>query len=173
MPKLSVFMMPALMFIHTAAFAQDRGIELQGGVGYVLDSGEGPSVPAVNAAAVAWLTRGWGVGARLTEGLTDDDIGQSFAPGDLRIWAITSQWRWTPRAFEVNAGIGAGGHGYRFKSIQTGERTRSRNGSGFVALDLLVGHHLAGPVHIKGGFTFGLSGDLFPFQPVVLFAFKP
>lgn len=44
MKTLSVLVMPALMLFQTAAFAQQRGIELQGGAGYVLDSGEGPSV---------------------------------------------------------------------------------------------------------------------------------
>jgi hypothetical protein len=42
MPRLPVLMLPALMLFHTAAIAEERGIELQGGAGYVHDSGEGP-----------------------------------------------------------------------------------------------------------------------------------
>ena len=197
MPKLCVLVMPALMFFHTAAFAQDRGIELQGGSGYVLDSGEGPSVPAVTAGVVAWITRGWGVGVRLTEGLTDDhydppqDAGDRlfYGAGDLRMWTITSQWRRIARGTEVNIGVGVGGHGYRYEEILTGIRRggfdderidpippqliRMRSGSGFIAFDLLVGRRLAGPVHVKGGFTYGLAGDIHPFHPLLLVAWHP
>lgn len=158
MRRLCVCVVPAMLLFHTPAFAQERGIELQGGAGYVFDSGEGPSVPAVNAAALAWLTRGWGMGVRLAEGLAD--------PGDhLRIWALTSQWRWFGRGTEVNLGLGIGSSGWRYE--------HSRSGVGFLAIDLLVGHHLAGPFHVKGGFNWGLMDDSHPFQPVVLLAWKP
>ena len=173
MPRLSVVVLPALMLLYTTTLAQERGIELQGGIGYVHDSDERPSVPAVNAGVVGWVTGGWGVGVRLTEGLTDDEIRQSVVPGDLRLWAVTSQWRWIAHGTEVNAGVGGGRHSYRFKNTETGQRASSRTGSGFLALDLLVGRHVAGPLHVKGGFTFGLGRDLFPFQPVVMLAFKP
>jgi hypothetical protein len=180
MLRLCVIVMPALMFFDAAAFAQARGVELQGGAGYVRDSGEGPSVPAVNAGVVAWITRGWGIGARLTEGLTDDhydpprDGGDRlfYGPGDLRMWTVTSQWRAIARGTEVNIGVGVGGHGYRYTEILTGIRRgdedeeridpippqliRMRSGSGFIAFDLLVGRRLAGPVHVKAGFTYGL-----------------
>jgi hypothetical protein len=175
--------MPVVMLFHTAAFAQEARIELQGGAAYVLDSGEGPSVPAVTAGVVAWLTRGWGVGVRLTEGLTDDhhyysphDGGDRlvYALGDLRVWTITSQWRRIARGTEVNIGVGVGGHGYRDKGIFTGvRRGGSRSGSGFIAFDLLVGRRLVGPVHVKGGFTYGLAGDLHPFHPLLVVAWQP
>jgi hypothetical protein len=155
-----VFVVSAMLLFHTPAVAQDRGIELQGGAGYVFDSAEGPSVPALHAAAVAWLMRGWGLGARVAEGLTDDR-----GTGDLRIWALTSQWRGLARGTEVNFGLGVGSSGWR--------RMRLRSGVGFIAIDLLVGRHLAGPFHVKGGFTYGLTGDSHPFQPVVLIAWKP
>lgn len=48
-----------------------------------------------------------------------------------------------------------------------------RSGAGFTAIDLLAGRHLAGPFHVKGGFTWGLMDDSHPFQPVVLLAWKP
>src|SRR5687767_12624169 len=107
MAKAAVVIMSACLLFHTHALAQERGIELQGGVGYVFESGEGPSVPAVNAGVVGWLTRRWGVGARLTEGLTvdrpdsiaDDHGNILLGKGDLRMWAITSQWRWFARGF--------------------------------------------------------------------------
>ena len=160
MRKLCVFVVPAMLLFHTSAFAQERGIEFQGGAGYVVDSGEGPSVPAVNAAAVAWLTRGWGLGARLAEGLTDDRRTR-----DLRIWALTSQWRWFGQGTEVNLGLGIGSSGWRYVG--------GRSGVGFLAIDLLVGRHLAGDFHVKGGFNWGLMDDSHPFQPVVLLAWKP
>jgi len=199
MPGPAVLVLFAVLFLSSNAAAQERGIELQGGLGYVYDSGEGPSVPAVNLGVVGWITPGWGVGVRLTEGTVDDhydpphDAGDRIflGPGDLRIWAVTSQWRGIARGTEVNIGVGVGGHGYRYKEILTGIRRgsaegederidpvrpqllTSRSGSGFIALDLLIGRRLFGPLHVKGGFTYGLSGDLHPFQPVVIFAFAP
>ena len=173
--------MSACLLFDAHALAQERGIELQGGAGYVFDPGEGPSVPSVNAGVIGWLTPGWGFGVRLAEGLTDerrdsvpDENGNKFlGPGDLRMWAITSQWRWFAQAFEVNVGVGAGGHGFRFKQIRMGKVVGSRSGSAFIAFDMLVGRRVAGPLHVKGGFTYGLAGDLHPFHPVVMFAWKP
>ncbi len=200
MPRLAVLAMSVLTFFHADAFAQERGVELQGGVGYVHDSGEGPSVPAVSTSVVGWITQGWGVGVRLTKGIRDDhfdppiDAGDRtfFGPGDLRMWAVTSQWRGVSRGTELNFGVGVGGHGYRYEQLITGIRrggdeeghperidsitprlSRMRSGSGFIAFDLLVGRRVFGPVHVKGGFTYGLAGDLHPFQPVIVIAFKP
>jgi hypothetical protein len=182
----------AVTGFHTAAFAQ-RGVEVQAGAGYVLDTGEEPSVPAVNAGVVAWFAREWGIGVRLTEGVADDHydpprqgLSSTFlGPGDLRMWAITYQRRGFVRGLEVNLGVGVGGHGFRFQYIRTGvmradgridpirpEFHNRRSGSGFMAIDLLVGRHLIGPLHVKGGFTSGLSVDLFPFQPMVIVAFR-
>ena len=169
-----------MMLLHANARAQERGIEVQGGAGYVFDSAEGPSVPAVNAGVVAWLTRGWGIGARLAEGLTDERFDRSprefedasRAIGDLRVWALTSQWRWFARAVEINAGVGVGSSGWRSKYVRAGERMTSRSGVGFLAFDLLVGRRIAGPVHLKGGFNYGLMDDSHPFQPVVMFALR-
>jgi hypothetical protein len=159
MQKLCVCVVAAMLF-YTPVFAQDRGIELQGGGGYVFDSGEGPSVPALNGAAIAWLTRGWGLGARLTEGVTSDQ-----GNGDLRIWALTSQWRWFGGGTEVNLGVGVGGSGWR--------RHGSRSGVGFIAIDLLIGRRISGAFHVKGGFTLGLMDDSHPVQPVMLVAWTP
>ena len=173
-------MFVVMLLVHAIAFAQERGIEVQGGAGYVFDSAEGPSVPAANAAVVAWLTRGWGIGVRLAEGLTDEPFGLTAdgvdsglrAVGDLRVWALTSQWRWFARGVEVNAGVGVGSSGFRYKTDRAGQRTTTRSGVGFVAFDFLVGRHIAGPVHLKGGFNYGLMDDSHPFQPVVLIALR-
>ena len=151
-----------------------------------------PSTPASSDGS-----RGAGVSAyRLTKGIGDDhfdppiDAGDRtfFGPGDLRMWAVTSQWRGVERGIEVNFGVGVGGHGSRDEQLITGIRRggvgdedevidpiaplyiRQRTGSGFIALDLLVGRRLFGPLHVKGGFTYGLAGDLHPFQPVLVFA---
>ena len=160
MSRPCVFVLPVMMLFHSPALAQGRGIELQGGAGYVFDSAEGPSVPAVNAGAAVWLARRWGLGARLTEGLTHDRDAR-----DLRIWALTSQWRWFGRGTEVNLGLGIGSSGWR--------NAYGRSGVGFLAIDLLVGRHLAGPFHVKAGFTSGLMDDSHPFQPLVLLAWRP
>ena len=177
-----VLAMSGLMLASAETRAQERGIEVQAGAGYVFDTGEGPSVPTATVGAIGWITRGWGFGARLSKGLRDDpydppiEIGDGFAlgPGDLRIWSLTSQWRWFAGGTEVNFGFGAGGHGYRYKRIQQGiERAGSRSGSGFVAFELFAGRHLRGPLYVKGGFTYGLAGDLHPFQPIVMLVFKP
>ena len=176
------FAMSGLMLVSADAFAQERGIEMQAGAGYVFDPGQGPSVPTATVGAIGWITRGWGVGVRLSKGLRDDPYdppieirdGFTIGPGDLRMWSLTSQWRWFARGTEVNFGFGAGGHGYRYKRIQQGiERYGSRSGSGFVAFELLAGRRLRGPLHLKGGFTHGLAGDLHPFQPVVMLVLKP
>jgi hypothetical protein len=156
--RLSLLVILLLIFSWTLAFAQQRGIELQAGGGYVFDSAEGPSVPAVNAGAVGWLTPGWGIGVRLAEGITDSD-------DHLRIWALTSQWRWFARGTEVNLGLGIGSSGWRVAG--------RRSGVGFLAIDLLAGRHLIGPFHVKGGFNWGVMDDSHPFQPVVLLAWKP
>ena len=193
MRTIGAIALSAVMGLRTAAFAQERGVEVQAGAGYVLDTGEGPSVPAVNAGVVAWFAREWGIGLRLTEGLTDDhyappiqsETSTFLGPGDLRMWAITYQRRGFGRGIEVNLGVGVGGHGFRFQYIRTGARrsdgrvdpippefNNRRSGSGFMAIDLLVGRRLIGPLHVKGGFISGLAGDLLPFQPAVVFAFK-
>lgn len=109
MRQLSLAVAAAMLLFHTNASAQERGIELQGSDGYVRDSGEGPSVRAVSAGVVAWLTSGWGVGARVTRGLGHDhfdpveDGGDRvfLGPADLRVWAVTSQWR----AFTGRTGV--------------------------------------------------------------------
>lgn len=197
MRQLSLAVAAAMLLFPTNASAQERGIELQGGAGYVRDSGEGPSVRAVSAGVVAWLTSGWGIGARLTKGLGHDhfdpvaDRGDRvfLGPADLRAWAVTSQWRAFTGRTEVNVGLGFGGHGYRYEEILTGIRrgdaedgridpipprlVRRRSGSGFLALDFLLGRHLHGPLHVKGGFTYGIAGDVHPFQPMVMLVWKP
>jgi hypothetical protein len=58
MPRRWLLVLSAVMVFHTDVLTQERGIELQGGAGYVLDPGEGPSVPAVIFGVVAWITRG-------------------------------------------------------------------------------------------------------------------
>ena len=50
---------------------------------------------------------------------------------------------------------------------------RTRSGSGFIAIEFLAGRRLFGPLHMKGGFTYGLAGDLHPFQPLLVFSFTP
>ena len=72
MPRRWLLVLSAVMVFHTDVFTQERGIELQGGAGYVIDPGEGPSVPAVNVGVVAWITRGWGIGVRLIEGVGNE-----------------------------------------------------------------------------------------------------
>jgi hypothetical protein len=177
MPRRWLLVLSAVMVFHTDVLTQERGIELQGGAGYVLDPGEGPSVPAVIFGVVAWITRGWGMGVRLVEGMGNDyrDAPRDtfLGLGDLRIFTLTSQWRWFARGTEVNFGFGLGGQGYRYHYMQAGERIDMRSGSAIIPIDLLVRRHLTGRLHVKGGFTYGLAGDSHPFQPVVVFAWKP
>ena len=177
MPRRWLLVLSAVMFFHTDVFTQERGIELQGGAGYVLDPGEGPSVPAVNVGVVAWITRGWGIGARLTEGVGNEHFDAPrdgfLGLGDLRIVTLTSQWRWFARGTEVNVALGLGGQGYRYHYVRAGQRVDSRSGSAIIPIDLLIGRHLTGRLHVKGGFTYGLAGDAHPFQPVVIVAWTP
>jgi hypothetical protein len=160
-----------------AVFAQERGVEVHAGIGYVFDPGGGPSVPAVNPAVVAWLTPRWGIGARLTVGVADDyfyePIDTILGVGDLRVWTVTSQWRWFARGTEVHVGLGAGRHEYRHaRSDGTAQPIGNRSGHGFAAIDLLLGRHVRGPLHVKGGFTLGLGWNFHPVQPVVMLAWK-
>ena len=177
MQRLRALVVPAMLLFNASAVAQERGIEVHGGAGYVFDAGEGPSVPTISAGVVGWVTRGWGVGVRLIEGVAndyyDEPIGTTLGPGDLRMWTLTSQWRWFARATEVNLGLGAGGYGYRYHRIRDGRPIGDRSGSGFVAIDLLFGRRVTGPLHLKGGFTYALAGDAHGLQPVVLLAWKP
>jgi hypothetical protein len=117
MPPRWLLVLSAVMLFHTDVFTQTRGMELQGGAGCVLDPGEGPSVPAVNVGVVAWITRGWGMGVRLIEGVGNDsrDAPRDTFLGlvDLRMVTLTSQWRWFARGTEVNLALGIGGQGYR------------------------------------------------------------
>ena len=118
MMRRFVLMTLPLMLFPAIAVAQDRGVELHAGAGYVFDSGEGPSVPAATVGATGWITRRWGIGVRLSEGVRDE-VDAGVALGDLRVWALTSQWRWFPGGTEINAGVGAGSSGFRYKHIQT------------------------------------------------------
>ena len=177
MRTFPLLMMTALVLLQSAtASAQERGIELQAGVGYVFDPGGGPSVPAVNPAVVAWLTPHWGVGARLTEGVGREDFdepkGATVGVAGLRMWTVTSQWRWFARGTEVHVGLGAGRHEYRHLRPGTEQPTDDRSGHGFAAIDLLVGRQVRGRLHVKGGFTFGLGWDFHPIQPMVMLAWK-
>jgi len=176
MPRVVLFVLSAMILFQTDVFAQARGIEVQAGAGYVFDAGEGPSVPAVNVGVVAWITRGWGMGVRLTEGVgheyLDAPIEAFLGQGDLRMWTLTSQWRWFARGTEVNVGLGVGGQGYRYHYDRAGQLIRRRSGSAIIPIDLLIGRRITGRLYVKGGFTYGLAGDAHPFQPVVVFAWK-
>lgn len=193
MSRLCVFVLSAMMILSTDVFAQERGIELQAGGGYAYDSGEAPSVPAVNVGVVAWLTPTWGIGARITEGIGSDyydaphvdDFNTFLGKADLHIWTLTSQWRQRVGTFELNFGAGVGGLGFRNHWTVTGiprgggrieptppQLVTDRSGVGFIALDLLVGRRLAGSIHLKGGFTYSLSDDARPFQPLLVFAWN-
>jgi hypothetical protein len=175
MPRLLLLVMSAVVVVHADVVAQARGIELQAGIGHVFNAA--PSVPAVNPGLIAWLTPRWGIGARLTEGVARDDFdeptGETLGVGGLRMWTLTSEWRWFGRGTEVNVGLGGGRHEYRYEVTETALPRSDRSGSGFLAMHLLVGRRLHGPLHVKGGFTYGLGWDLHPFQPVAVFAWKP
>ena len=177
MPRRWLLVISAVMLFSTDVFTQERGIELQAGAGYVLDPGEGPSVPTVNVGVVAWITRGWGMGVRLTEGVGNEHVDAPrdgfLGQGDLRIVTLTSQWRWFARGTEVNVALGLGGQGYRYHYDRAGQLIRRRSGSAIIPIDLLIGRHLTGRLHVKGGFMYGLAGDAHPFQPVVILAWTP
>ena len=82
-------------------------------------------------------------------------------------------------------GRGLGRHTYEYQQILTGIRRnddridpippmlrRDDYGIEFIATEVLVGRRLFGPLHVKGGFTWGLTGDVHPFQPLILLAWK-
>jgi hypothetical protein len=187
-----VIVMVGVLF-SPPALAQTLEVEVQGGAGYVHDSGEGPSVPTVAAGAVLWLTPHVGISGRYARGIGDDHFDPPvsggdrtfFGPGGLRMWAATIEWRGFQNGFEFNAGLGWGGHSYEYQEILTGIRRaggsidpitpkllRQRYGIGMIASEVLVGHRIVGPFHLKAGFTYGLAGDVHPFQPVVVLSFK-
>ncbi len=97
------------------------------------------------------------------------------------MWSLRGQ----NRRVEFNVGIGLGGHLSDDKDVLTGIRRadgtidpitpevhRLRYSTGGIASELLIGVRLRGPFHLKGGFTHLLSGDVHPFQPVVVLAIK-
>ena len=114
-------------------------------------------MPAVNVGVVAWITRGWGMGVRLIEGVGNEHFDAPrdgfLGLGDLRMVTLTSQWRWFARGTEVNVALGLGGQGYRYHYMRAGQRVDSRSGSAIIPIDLLVGRQLTGRLHVKGGFT--------------------
>ena len=101
------------------------------------------------------------------------------------MWTATVQGRWLANGIELNVGIGWGGHSYEYQELLTGIRRGDgridpitpvpipqRYGIGLIASEVLIGRRLVGPFHVKGGFTYGLAGDVQPFQPLVLVSVK-
>ena len=192
MPRFAIILLLFVWFSLPAA-AQSPGVELQGGAGYVRDSGEGPSVRTASAGAVLWLTQNVGIGGRFIQGIGNDHFDPAiqagdrifFGPGGLRMWTATAQGRWLVHGLEWNLGVGWGGHSYEYQETLTGIRRGDgtidpitptpipqRYGTGFIASEVLVGRRLVGRLHVKGGFTYGLAGDVHPFQPLVVLTVK-
>lgn len=193
MARLMFLLISPLLLYGPNASAQGLQVEAQGGVGYVRDSGEGPSVPAANAAAIVWLTSHTGIGVRFVQGLQDDrydppivsDDRTFLGPGGLQMWSAMFQLRGHKRRVEFNFGVGLGGHLSDDEDVLTGIRRadgtidpitpelhRLRYSTGGIASEMLIGVRLGGPFHLKSGFTYLLSGDVHPFQPVVALAIK-
>lgn len=193
MPRIAFVLVLLLVAVISTVTAQTPEVELQVGGGYVRDSGEGPSVPSATAGAVLWLAQHVGIGGRFVQGIGNDHFDPPvqggdrifLGPGGLRLWTATVQGRWFTHGIELNLGIGWGGHSYEHQEILTGIRRADgridpitpmllsqRYGVGFIASEVLIGRRLVGPFHVKGGFTYGLAGDVHPFQPLVLFSVK-
>ena len=193
MPRFATGTLVALILCGSSAAAQTPELEVQVGAGYVGDSGEGPSVPTASAGAILWLTRNVGIAGRLLTGIGDDHFepptsggDRTFlGPGSLRLWTATVEGRWSIQGIELNVGLGWGGHSYEYKEILTGIRRadgsidpitpmpiHQRYRIGLIASEVFVGRPLGGAFHVKAGFTYGLAGDVRPFQPLVLLAVK-
>lgn len=188
---LALLVLLLLVSSSSSAFAQQASVaEIQIGGGYVHDSGEGPSVEAVNLGAVFWLTRNLGVGGRFTSGIRDDHFNPPRDAGDrtflglgsLRHTAVTIELRgFEEHGIELNIGLGFSNLSFEDQTIITGVRlangeivprvpvlTKERIGTGAIRTEFLVGHPLKGSIGMKGGFILDLTGDTHPFQPVVL-----
>lgn len=193
MPRLAFVLVLVLIPGISPATAQTPELELQGGAGYVWDSGEGPSVPSVTTGVVVWLTSHVGIAGRLVWGIGNDHYDPPiesearifFGPGSPRMWTATVQRRWFTHGTELSVGVGWFGHSYEYQEIVTGilradwsvepltpMLIKERSPTGSIASEFLIGRRLAGSVHIKGGFTYGLADDIHPFQPLVLFIVK-
>ena len=193
MARLVFLLISSLLLYGSHASAQGLQVEAQGSVGYVRDSGEGPSVPALNVAAIVWLTSRVGIGGHVVRGIGNDhfdppivnDDRTFLGPGGLRMWAAMFHLRGEQRRVEFNLGVGLGGHSYEDHDVLTGIRRadetidpitpelhRLRYATGFIASEMLIGIRLVGPVHLKGGFTYGLADDVHPFQPMMLLSIK-
>ena len=193
MVRAACLVIAASLPFGAPAWAQPE-LEIQGGAGYVYDSREGPSSPAINAAMTVWLTTHTGIGVRFVKGLTDDhydppivdDDRTWLGPGGLRMWSGMLQVRGHKGRAEFNFGIGFGAHSSNDEVILTGIRRadgtidpitpelhRLRYPTGFIALEMLTGIRLGGPFHLKGGFTYLVPFDIQPFQPMIVLAIKP
>jgi hypothetical protein len=170
--------------------AQSVGLELQAGGGYVHDSGEGPSQGAVEVGAVFWLTSHTGVGSSFVKGIGDDHFQPPehagdrifLGPGGLRQTTFTVQFRGVDElGLEWNFGIGIGSVSYEYQQILTGIRRangeidpvtptllRDRSGVESIPIEVLAGHHIRGPLGVKAGFTYHLTGDMHPFNARLL-----
>ena len=186
---LSAFL---LMQLHDAS-AQERGFEVLAGAGYVLDTGEGPSVPTLNGGVTLWLTSNMGIGLQLMAGIGNDHFSQPvegdpyfLGTGGMRMWAATAEWRGFKRGVEFDFGVGLGRHSFEDHYDDTGIRhaadsinptirhtRRYRYETEVIASKFLIGRRLVGPFHLKGGFMLGYADDIQPFQPLVVLSVRP
>ena len=147
---LSVFL---LLHLHNAS-AQERGFEVLAGAGYVLDTGEGPSVPTLNGGVTLWLTSHMGIGLQLVAGIGNDHFSQPvegdpyfLGTGGMRMWAATAEWRGFKRGFEFDCGVGLGLHSFEMHSALPTTPNQPRFKTEVLASKFLIGRTLARIIH--------------------------
>lgn len=173
---LSAFL---LLPLHIVS-AQERGFEVLAGAGYVLDAGEGPSVPTLNGGVTFWLTPHLGIGLQLLAGIGNDHFSQPvdeghrvyLGTGRMRMWTATVEWRGFKRGVEFDLGVGLGRHFFEDHYADRIDPLASlrplRYETDVIASKFLIGRRLLGPFQLKGGFTLGYADDIQPLQPVVV-----
>jgi hypothetical protein len=196
MAKSDIIAVISLVIIANAQplFAQHVGLELQLGPGYIYDSGEGPSTPTMNVGAIFWFANHIGLGGRFTLGMRDDhfqppqqaDDRTFLGPGSARQAAFTFQFRsFQGHAAELNLGLGFSQVAYQDETILIGIRrstgeieaispqtVREQISTEAIRTEVFIGRNFTEHINLKGGFTFDLTGDVHPFQPMVLLGFR-
>lgn len=177
----------AILVLTAAGPADAQIVEAAVGGGFVFASGTedpGPSVPTLNASAVLWPLKRWGVAVRWVHGL-GEELFESPQPsgdrtylglGSLRYFTLTARHRrpLTPRlGLETGFGVMFGGHFAAVWELHSDPPRRFDAPDTFFggfALEGMLSRRVFPHLTIKAGATYDFNFETNNFQPLVLAA---